>query len=367
MILFFIISLSLKSYDTPNDGGGSITIEVLGVEKELKNGFVYRNSPEETEFEFLGILSRTLYKYIDDGVVNSKEYLYKVVLEFEDTTITLYTGPVSAKAQWYDKTRTSVLIFLIIFSGLVLWFIQLARKNPEGLFIRKIPALDAIDEAVGRSTEMGKPTFFIHGLSGITDAGTLAALTILRRVSSKVAEYDTPIIVTNYDPIVMAASSETVKQAYAEVGKIDNFNEKNIVYLTYEQFGYTAGVDGLMIRESPGAVFLQGFFYAESLILAETGHSVGAIQIAGTTAATQLPFFIAACDYVLIGEETLAASSYIGREPVMLGSVKGSDYGKMFIMIFIGIGVVFATITSILKLTGNTTLMNLFEQFMGWL
>lgn len=367
MIFFWIISLSIKSYDTPNDGGRSITIKVLGIDRELKNGFVYRNAPEDTTFEFIGLLSRTLYRYVDDGVKNSKEYLYKVELQFEDTTITIFTGPVSAKAQWYDKTRTSVLIFLIIFSGLVIWFIQLARKNPEGLFIRKIPALDAIDEAVGRSTEMGKPTFFIHGLSGITEAGTLAALTVLRRVSSKVAEYDTPIIVTNYDPIVMAASAETVKQAYAEVGKIDNFNEKNIVYLTYEQFGYTAGVDGLMIRENPGAVFLQGYFYAESLILAETGHSVGAIQIAGTTAATQLPFFIAACDYVLIGEETLAASSYIGREPVMLGSVKGSDYGKMFIMIFIGIGVIFATIASIMNFAGNSTLINIMDTFMGWL
>ncbi len=367
MIVLLIFSLGIRAYDTPDDGGSSITIEVLGIDKELRNGYIYRNSPEDTTFEFLGLLSRTLYKYVDDNATNSKEYMYKVVLEFEDTTLTLFTGPVSAKAQWYNKTRTSTLIFLIIFSAFVIWFIQLARKNPEGLFIRKIPALDAIDEAVGRSTEMGKPTFFIHGLSGITDAGTLAALTILRRVSSKVAEYDTPIIVTNYDPIVMAASAETVKQAYAEVGKIDYFNEKNIVYLTYEQFGYTAGVDGLMIRENPGAVFLQGYFYAESLILAETGHSVGAIQIAGTTAATQLPFFIAACDYVLIGEETLAASSYIGREPVMLGSVKGSDYGKLFIMLFIVAGVLFATIAEILNLAGNPFLMNIFDKFMGWL
>jgi len=366
-MILLILSLSVKAFDTPNDGGGSITIEVVGLNGDLKNGYVYRNSMEDTTFELRGLISRTSYKYVDDGAENGKEYLYKVELEFDDTTLTLFTGPVSAKAQWYDPTRTSVLIFLIIFSGFVLWFIQLARKNPEGLFIRKIPALDAIDEAVGRSTEMGKPTFFIHGLSGITDAGTLAALTILRRVSSKVAEYETPLIVTNYDPIVMAASSETVKQAYAEVGKIDNFNEKNIVYLTYEQFGYTAGVDGLMIRENPGAVFLQGYFYAESLILAETGHSVGAIQIAGTTAATQLPFFIAACDYVLIGEETLAASSYIGREPVMLGSVKGSDYGKLFIMIFIGIGVIFATIATILNIKGNSILMNAFNTFMGWL
>ncbi|MCD6277414.1 hypothetical protein J7J69_04135, partial [candidate division WOR-3 bacterium] len=102
------------------------------------------------------------------------------------------------------------------------------------------------------------------------------------------------------------------------------------------------------------------------LILAETGHSVGAIQIAGTTAKEQLPFFVAACDYVLIGEEMLAASSYIGREPVMLGSVKGSDWGKVFLLAIIGIGVAIGTIGSILQSAGNGALMNVFEKILAF-
>ena len=46
----------------------------------------------------------------------------------------------------------------------------------------------------------------------------------------------------------------------------------------------------------------------ESLILAETGNTIGAIQVAGTAMPAQLPFFVAACDYTLIGEEFFAAS-----------------------------------------------------------
>ena len=84
-----------------------------------------------------------------------------------------------------------------------------------------------------------------------------------------------------------------------------------------------------MVRERPEAVFLLGTFYAESLILAETGHAIGAIQIAGTKETSQLPFFVAACDYTLIGEELFAASSYLSREPVMLGSLKGQDLAKI--------------------------------------
>jgi len=65
-----------------------------------------------------------------------------------------------------------------------------------------------------------------------------------------------------------------------------------------------------MLREKPAANFFMGMFYAESLILAETGNRTGAIQIAGTDADTQLPFFITACDYTLMGEELYAASAY---------------------------------------------------------
>jgi hypothetical protein len=116
-----------------------------------------------------------------------------------------------------------------------------------------------------------------------------------------------------------------------------------VYYLTDDQFGYTAAVDGLFVREKPAAVFLQGQFYAESLILAETGNYVGAIQIAGTAQPAQLPFFVAACDYTLIGEELFAASAYLSRDPKLLGSLKGQDVGKFIFLFFIIVGSLFVT------------------------
>ena len=83
-----------------------------------------------------------------------------------------------------------------------------------------------------------------------------------------------------------------------------------------------------------------GAFFAESLLLAETGTAAGSIQIAGTARPEQLPFFIAACDYTLMGEELYAASAYLSHEPVMLGGLKGQDFVKMLIIGCILIGVV---------------------------
>jgi hypothetical protein len=78
-----------------------------------------------------------------------------------------------------------------------------------------------------------------------------------------------------------------------------------------------------------------GYYAAEALLLAETGAATGAIQIAGTDSTNQLPFFITACDYTLIGEELYAASAYLSREPLLLGSLKGQDVGKALVMILI--------------------------------
>jgi hypothetical protein len=69
--------------------------------------------------------------------------------------------------------------------------------------------------------------------------------------------------------------------------------------------------------------------------MAETGAQTGAIQIAGSDSVLQLPFFVAACDYTLIGEELYAASAYLSREPLLMGSLKAQDYGKLIVFVIL--------------------------------
>ena len=81
-----------------------------------------------------------------------------------------------------------------------------------------------------------------------------------------------------------------------------------------------------------------------SLILAENGQTVGAIQIAGTPSITQVPFFLAACDYTIIGDEYYAISAYLSRQPTLLGSLVGQDYGKLLMMGVIVVGAILVTL-----------------------
>jgi hypothetical protein len=145
----------------------------------------------------------------------------------------------------------------------------------------------------------------------------------------------------------MTTGRETVQSAYLAAGRPDAYNEDRIYYVTDEQFGYVAYLTGLMVREKPAACFYMGSFFAESLILAETGNSIGAIQVAGTAQPAQLPFFVAACDYTLIGEEFFAASAYLSGDPDQLGSLKGQDVGKLIVGCLLLVGCLLATLQNL--------------------
>ncbi len=257
------------------------------------------------------------------------------------------TQPITPTMEWFDGYRFWVLIVIVIFCGAVIMFIQMARGG-RPLKVRKIAGLEAVDEAVGRATEMGRSVLFIPGITDMNDIQTIAGINILARVAKTAAGYEAKIEVPTSRSLVMATARETVHGAFLEAGRPDAYNKDLIYYVTDEQFGYVAYVQGMMVREKPAACFYMGSFFAESLILAETGNSIGAIQVAGTAQAAQLPFFVAACDYTLIGEEFFAASAYLSGSPEELGSLKGQDVGKLIVGLGIIIGVVMLSAAAII-------------------
>ena len=237
----------------------------------------------------------------------------------------------------------TTFICVVLLCFVVEYFIEKA-KNGEEIYMRPIAAIKAMEEAVGRATEMGSPVLYVPGISGLDEIDTISGVIVLGHIAGMTAEYEADLHVPCCVPIVMEAAKESCREAYLKKGRPDLYNENMVHYVTDDQFAYAAGVNGIMLREKPAAVFYQGKFYAESLLLAETGSSVGAIQIAGTGSSSQIPFFVTACDYVLIGEEFYAASAYLSGSPEMIGSIKGQDYVKLLCMIFIGIVVALSII-----------------------
>lgn len=334
--------------DKPNDTGGTLIVQWVISPDDTAAGIdgyrIYRSKEVDGSYKLVGSLASGSVRFEDTELDDGQFYYYRIsTIKGQLESQAVVGGPAAPSGQWYHTRRTPILFLMILFCVTAVVFI-IKAKGGYTFYIRPIAGIDAVDEAIGRATEMGRPILYVPGLGTAADVATIAAFTILGRVARKVAEYNTRVICPNYDPVVMTICQEVVKEAYSSVGKPDMYEPKDVFFITQDQFPYTAAVNGIILREKPATNFYMGMFYAESLVLAETGFIAGSIQIAGTDQLIQIPFFVCTCDYVLMGEELYAASAYLSKEPQQLGTLKAQDWGKVVVVLLIIIGTVCSTI-----------------------
>jgi len=344
------LSIAITVTDMPNDPGGALVVEWSLPEADdltlsrIDQYQISRSTSQDGTFELVTSLAAGSHRYEDSGLDDGHNYFYRVKAFDNDNLIAEGTGgPGVPRGQWFNTERLPILLMVILFAATAIGFI-LSAKRGYRFYVRPIAGIRAVDDAIGRATEMGRPILYVPGLGTAADVATIAAFTILGRVARKVAEYNTRVIVPNYDPVVMTVCQEVVKGAYSAAGKPDMYDPKDVYFITQDQFPYTAAVNGIMMRQKPATNFYMGMFYAESLVLAETGFISGSIQIAGTDQLIQIPFFVSVCDFVLMGEELYAASAYLSQEPQQLGTLKAQDWGKVLVVILIIAGMIFTTI-----------------------
>jgi hypothetical protein len=386
-------ALRVEAFDMPGDAGGSVALRwhVLAGETEATFYRVFLREQETGEFRQIaefpanthyetdiigpwwvwGAKQKDVHFFpvksdADLRFDNDQPYFFKVTVTDGQESRESAIVSATPQANLFNWAKLNNLAILLAFALTVLLSIRRARVNPN-IFLRRIPGLDAVEEAVGRATEMGRPVLYLTGsgdLGGGSDPSslaTIAATVILSDVAKRVAMYGTELKVPHRAPIVMAVCQEMVREAYFAAGRPDTYREDTNFFITGDQFAYTAAVDGMILRERPAANFFMGYYYAESLLLAETGATTGAIQIAGTDAEHQLPFFITTCDYTLIGEELYAASAYLSREPVLVGTLRGQDIGKGILLGVMATGTVLITIGEVFSLPWIRTFFQLFS------
>jgi hypothetical protein len=264
-------------------------------------------------------------------------------VRFPGDAITTWT--VAPRATWFNRKRWFHLALIALVAGSLAAFTYLAKRR--SLFVRRLPAVDAIEDAVGRSTEMGRPILYVTGTARTEDIQTIASILILGHVAEIAARYETDLRVANAYPLTMVIAEEVVRQGYVNAGRADAHRPEDVLFITSEQFAFAAAVNGMILRERPATNIYFGRFLAESLMLAETGFLTGAVQIAGTAELTQLPFLVSACDFTLIGEELFACSAYLTREPNQLATLKAGDVLKVVIAGVVVGGAALATLRAL--------------------
>jgi hypothetical protein len=341
----------LEWKDVPNDAGKAVQLDWHSSPDEASSPgsvttYVLERAPAPGgPWSAVDSTSNGVTTKVDPTLDRGVSYFYRVVTVGPGgrTPALSVTGPVMGVSQWFNTTRWSVLVLMILYFVFVLWYIWSAQSGRKP-FVRRIAGIDAIEEAIGRATEMGRPVLYVPGIQDIDEIQTVQGLIILESVAKMTARYQTPITVPVAYPIPFTIAEEMVKGGYLHAGRPEQYDPNSVRFVSPEQFAYVAALTGIMLRDKPAAHIFMGSFFAESLLLAETGFSTGAIQVAGTANVHQLPFFVVACDYTLIGEELYAASAYLSGEPRLVGGLKGADLMKVLIILMVLIGCALETL-----------------------
>jgi len=261
----------------------------------------------------------------------------------------------------FRNDRLAVAVFALAIAAIALAFLLYPGVRPRR--IRRIPGIAAIEEAVGRAAEMGRPVIFLTGLYDVNSIATISGLTVLAHAAGLTASHGTRLIIPCCHPLVYNAARNVTYDSYSAAGKLASFSPEDIRFITEDQWGFAAGVEGIISREKPAACFYFGHFVSESLIYAEAGSFVGAIQIAATNEFTQIPFFVASCDYTLIGEELYAASAYFSKDQRDARTLFAQDTIKIIICALIIAGTLFETAAGIFP--ENSERLKAFKSFIA--
>lgn len=234
------------------------------------------------------------------------------------------------------------LLATLTISFIVLVIISLYRaRRGYTPYVRPIPGVTAMEEAVGRATELGRPIVFAMGTTDIRDIITHATLAVMKHVARLAARMQTRFMAMVVKPDVYPLVEVVTREAYREEGADDVFNAKEqVLFLSDNTIVYAMSVARTISEEPAGCAMFFGRCDFTSLLMTEPGANAGVLQIAGDPQLAQIPFFVCTCDYVIIGEEFFAASAYVSEAPAVRGSLVSQDMIKAILVGMLVLGLV---------------------------
>lgn len=225
----------------------------------------------------------------------------------------------------------------LIFAGIML-IIAFRVKKGKPWPVRRLAGIDALEDAMGRATEMNRPVSYMMGegmLTGADGSQTVAALCILPYIARLAAKLDTPLFVQVTVPEIFNAVEEICRCAYTAEGKQEKWDPKYGLRISRANDPICVSY---LWQENVSVNLMFGSIRLPSVTMAENANRLGAVSIAGTAAITNICFLVAACDYVILGDELFAAAAYISEDPVQISTINTTDLIKIGVVGLVIIG-----------------------------
>lgn len=250
------------------------------------------------------------------------------------------------------------LVLIFVISANLLLYLSKTRTFK----IRKHAAIDAMGEAVSRAVELGRPVVFTPGIGGLYStkyaADTAAGLAVAGYLAKEyVAPMKAELIVPVSSAQVLPVLENIVQQGLAAGGAPELYKPQETVrFVASTQMAYAAAYVGILYREKVASTIMVGMFAGEVSMMCEEGSRTGCFQVAASTNVYQIPLMICMVDFMMFGEDMMAATAWISEDPAQITTIIANDLMKY-------IGIAAAWIGAILVTLGNDTFLRFWGSF----
>jgi len=249
--------------------------------------------------------------------------------------------------QFLRTGRVMDILFLIFVWLFVIYYITKAGRGAQLPKIRRIAAIDAIREGVGRAVEIRKPVHWSFGNAGayVTDQNvseTLAGLGVMSYTVGLCARLGARFIFhMPGNPEAIPILEGTVLEAYSKEGKLEEFDRRrDLRYYGSGMMVFTAALAQSFMTEGVAMKIMMGRQPTCMYVALEAAKLQGAIVIGGTARWTAMYSFVLTCDYLFIGEEVFAAGAYVTGNPYMISSLASEEMAKYACIGILALGIV---------------------------
>ncbi len=240
--------------------------------------------------------------------------------------------------------RSADLALFVLFCGIIIYYQYLAGAGKRFSIRRKLAALEAIPEAIGRAVEMGKPVHMTPGgnpLYGVRGTHIQMGLIIMGHVARTCARLGARLIVSIARPAGIPLATSIVETAFAVEGYPDI--DPDIRFYSTGDAPYGAGCINTIATEECAVNMVIGGSGSDFPMIAEGAFRVGAFQIGGSANVWMIPLVVASCEYTLIGDELFAAGALLSENPIQLAGIAANDVSKLIIVAIVCVGSILAS------------------------
>ncbi|HSH03766.1 MAG TPA: DUF6754 domain-containing protein [Anaerolineae bacterium] len=221
--------------------------------------------------------------------------------------------------------------------------------------LKPLPQFNTLTNQVGRMIESRQPLHISLGrgrLIGPSSPASIAALNILNHLTEHSKPGHTLPAVTTGDASLIPAAQDTVRQNFASIpqvvtGQLSQHHELATFAADSDYpTAYAAAITQTIHQQKTVNNILLGHYGSEIGLMTAAGQQAEIPQFVATDDPTALAIAHAFTQDTLIGEDLLAATAYLDKEPAHLASLQVQDYMRWFICALIFITALFKWIVN---------------------